>query len=246
MSAKASPILTIFANITNSFDIFMYSIYFNNRIIQVCKKSSQAPCNPNAIVLNSANDKTLGELPCLFESNENIKLLCIPVEEEQMESTFNTICSGFTPINAAGGLVSNNRGEYLLIYRNGLWDLPKGKQEEGEDIAVTALREVEEECGLGSTSCNADIPAGTLSYTPALVQGNLICITHHTYHMNGLHMLKHTYWYNMKYTGDTATLTPQTEEGIQKCEWVAAEKLPEYLQDTYPSIRKVFESAGLI
>ena len=63
--------------------------------------------------------------------------------------------------------------------------------------------------------------------------------------MNGLHMLKHTYWYKMKYTG-SQDLKPQLEEDIQRCEWVPAEKLPEYLQDTYPSIRKVFEEAGLL
>jgi 8-oxo-dGTP pyrophosphatase MutT (NUDIX family) len=124
--------------------------------------------------------------------------------------------------------VQNQAGEYLLIYRNGVWDLPKGKQEEGEDIALTALREVEEECGIGG-----------------LEQGELICITHHTYHMNGLHMLKDTYWYEMKYTGNS-TLKPQLEEDIQKCEWVPAGKLAEYLQNTYPSIRKVFEMKGLV
>ena len=91
------------------------------------------------------------------------------------------------------------------------------------------MREVEEECGLTS-----------------LQQGDLLCITHHTYHMNGLHMLKDTYWYNMKYTGDTANLTPQLEEGIQECKWVPAAELDAYVQDTYPSLRKVFESAGLI
>ena len=207
----------------------MHSIYFNNRILRVCNISDTSTYNPNAVVLHSPNDTTLEGLPCLFESNENIKLLCVAVDETAVQETYNKIAAQFTPINAGGGLVQNPQGENLLIYRNGFWDLPKGKQEEGEDIAVTALREVEEECGLTS-----------------LQQGDLLCITHHTYHMNGLHMLKDTYWYNMKYTGDTATLTPQLEEGIQECKWVPAAELAAYVQDTYPSIRKVFESAGLI
>lgn len=207
----------------------MHSIYFNNRILQVCNISETILYNPNAVVLHSPNDTTLKELPGSFESNENIKLLCVAVEESAVQETYNKIAAQFTPINAGGGLVQNQQGEYLLIYRNGFWDLPKGKQEEGEDIAVTALREVEEECGLTS-----------------LEQGDLLCITHHTYHMNGLHMLKDTYWYNMKYTGDTSTLTPQLEEGIQECKWVPAAELAAYVKDTYPSILKVFESAGLI
>ncbi len=207
----------------------MHSIYFNNRILRVCSISETGMYNPNAVVLHSPNDTTLEGLPCLFETNENIKLLCVATDVAAVQETYDKIAAHFTPINAGGGLVQNQQGEYLLIYRNGMWDLPKGKQEEGEDIAVTALREVEEECGLTS-----------------LQQGDLLCITHHTYRMKGLHMLKDTYWYNMKYTGDTATLTPQEEEGIQECRWVPAAELSEYMQNTYPSIRKVFESAGLI
>lgn len=189
----------------------------------------KTPYNPNAVVLHSPDDKTLERVPGLFEKGENMKMLCICVQPCNMQPTFEAICAQFTPINAGGGVVQNSNGEYLLIYRNGFWDLPKGKQEEGEDIAVTALREVEEECGISN-----------------LEQGELICITHHTYHMNGAHMLKHTYWYNMKFNGDCSAVVPQLEEGISRCEWIAAEKLPEYLKDTYPSIRKVFEAAELI
>ena len=207
----------------------MHSIYFNNRILRVCNISDTCISDPNAVVLHSPNDTTLDGLACLFESNENIKLLCVAVEESAVQETYNRIAAHFTPINAGGGLVQNQRGEYLLIFRNGLWDLPKGKQEEGEDIALTALREVEEECGI-----------------TALEQGELICITHHTYRMNGRHMLKDTYWYNMKYTGDCSRATPQQEEGISQCKWVPAAEVATYVKDTYPSIRKVFEETGLL
>ena len=208
---------------------FMYSIYFNDRIIRICNANGTNSYSPNATVLHSANTKTLEELPGLFERSGNMKMLYIPVPSDQLQSTLDALCTTLTHINAAGGLVQNSAGEYLLIHRNGLWDLPKGKQEEGEEIAVTALREVEEECGI-----------------TGLEQGELICITHHTYRMHGLHMLKHTYWYNMKYSGDSSVLTPQLEEGIQQCRWVPASELPELLKDTYPSIRQVFEESGLL
>src|SRR5690606_730534 len=48
---------------------------------------------------------------------------------------------------AGGGLVYNDKGEALFIFRNGKWDLPKGGIEKGEEIDYTALREVEEETG---------------------------------------------------------------------------------------------------
>ena len=37
------------------------------------------------------------------------------------------------------------KGYILFIFRNGKWDLPKGKAEANETIDQTALREVEEE-----------------------------------------------------------------------------------------------------
>ncbi|MBO5844060.1 MAG: NUDIX domain-containing protein, partial [Bacteroidales bacterium] len=48
-------------------------------------------------------------------------------------------------VPAAGGLVQNEKGEYLFIFRNNHLDLPKGHKEEGENLEVTAVREVEEE-----------------------------------------------------------------------------------------------------
>ena len=57
-----------------------------------------------------------------------------------------------TLIEAAGGLVINRKGEYLFIYRNDKWDLPKGKLEKGERKRQGAVREVEEECGITVSS----------------------------------------------------------------------------------------------
>lgn len=205
----------------------MYSIYFNNRKLSVCPLMENTNYNSNAVVYYNSNDLNTKQLPEFMESNQKINLLVLPVEENKIDCVFEKICSEFNQINAGGGLVRNSAGEYLLIFRNGKWDLPKGKQEAGEDIKVTAVREVEEECGIDS-----------------LELGNLLCVTHHTYRMNGEFMLKHTFWYNMEYKGD-ATLKPQTEENIEMCKWVKGEEIAELVKDTYPSIKRVFEVAGL-
>ena len=42
-------------------------------------------------------------------------------------------------ITAAGGLVQNNEGAFLLIFRRGFWDLPKGKLDVGESIPDCAV-----------------------------------------------------------------------------------------------------------
>ena len=53
-------------------------------------------------------------------------------------------------IIAAGGLVTNENNELLMIFRRGKWDLPKGKLDKGETIEECAIREVEEETGIGN------------------------------------------------------------------------------------------------
>src|SRR4051812_48020306 len=65
-----------------------------------------------------------------------------------LEALKKAIWKKFTIIRAAGGLVVNDGGEMLFIFRRGKWDLPKGKLEEGEDLEECAVREVEEETGL--------------------------------------------------------------------------------------------------
>ena len=131
-------------------------------------------------------------------------------------------------INAAGGLVTNNLNQILLIHRLGKWDLPKGKQEKGESIQNTAVREVAEECGL------------TLEN---IVLGDEICQTIHFYTLDSQRIQKTTYWYEMQYDMQTE-LVPQTEEGIEQVCWVNLSDVKELLEDSYDTIREVFEKWG--
>ena len=133
----------------------------------------------------------------------------------------------YLEVNAGGGLVTNSKGEFLLIRRSGLWDLPKGHQEAGEAIEDTALREVEEETGL-----------------KGLILGKFIRVTDHTYFRNDQWHLKHTWWYSMTCQNDQETV-PQTEEGITEIRWVEKSDLKELLQQTYPTTVEVFRSMGL-
>ena len=161
----------------------------------------------------------------MVETSDALHRICIPTDD--IEGTYRKVCAEFLEVNAGGGLVSNRRGDFLLINRNGVWDLPKGHQDPGEDIEVTALREVQEETGIDD-----------------LILRNLICITDHCYKRNGIWHLKHTWWYDMLYT-DPTDLTPQREEDISKAAWVAKSSLPPYLLNTYPSIIEVFREANV-
>ena len=121
-------------------------------------------------------------------------------------------------IEAAGGLVFNKDGDILMIFRNGKWDLPKGKLEKEESIEKCAIREVNEECGIGD-----------LQIVKQLTD------TYHTYELNGRKILKRTFWFKMK-TGYNRQLIPQTKEGITKAVWVKQHEIIEKLQNSYGNI----------
>ena len=201
----------------------MHKIYFEKRCIIICHPDEQSLTDPNAILFSIGSGIDIHTLVEMFENSENLHRIYIPSED--IGETYRLFCSEFLEVNAGGGLVSNRRGDFLLISRNGMWDLPKGHQDPGEDIAVTALREVREETGIDQLQLR-----------------ELICITNHCYRRNGIWHLKHTWWYDMLYT-DPTDLTPQKEEDISKAAWVAKSSLPPFLLNTYPSIVEVFREA---
>ena len=130
--------------------------------------------------------------------------------------------SNFEIIKAAGGLVVNNQ-RILMIFRNGKWDLPKGKLEIGESIDVCAKREVQEECGLND-----------LEIVDKLMN------TYHIYEHKGQSILKETQWYLMT-SSQNEDISPQIEEGIEKVTWVKKEDVNIHLENTYENIKRVFE-----
>ena len=116
--------------------------------------------------------------------------------------------------------------EVLLIHRNGLWDIPKGKVEKNEQVAYTARREVQEEVGLED---------------PIIT--HFICTTNHEYEQKNKRYHKTTYWYGMidakeyraineinkkKKTKPIDSMKfrfiPQVEEGITDVRWVEITK----------------------
>jgi ADP-ribose pyrophosphatase YjhB (NUDIX family) len=102
------------------------------------------------------------------------------------------------------------------------WDLPKGKKETGEDYRRTAEREIKEECGVEAKV------------------GKKICTTWHTYTMNKNNMLKKTRWYVMECIDDSK-IKPQLEEDIEELRWMSQKEVFHALQNSYRSIRFVFE-----
>ncbi len=128
-------------------------------------------------------------------------------------------------IIAAGGLVTNPKGEILWIFRRGFWDLPKGKLDEGETIQTCAVREVAEETGISNIQLH-----------------DMLCFTNHLYFDTYLNeeVIKRTYWFHMTIPNLQEGI-PQLTEDIEKIEWLSLDKARQCLDHTYPTILEVVE-----
>jgi len=141
------------------------------------------------------------------------------------DSLLQMMKSQFKYIEAAGGYVLNDLGQSLVIFRNGLFDLPKGKVEPGEDIETAAVREVEEETGVMGPS----------------IDGKLLD-TYHFYRWGNdpTIIMKKTYWYKMSVAGSPKPV-PQLEEGITSCMWVDDSLISDMREKTHRNLRILFK-----
>ena len=174
--------------------------------------------NPNVIFFNEISTKVIHTV--LHEiKQESVRaiMICQPELDSIEESFF----KHFSVIQAAGGLVTNEKNELLIIYRRGKWDLPKGKIDEGETPEQCAVREVAEETGL--TGINLLSP---------------FYETFHVYQEYGKNILKQTFWYSMSVSGEQ-NLKPQTEEDIESIRWIEKDEWAAYSTNTYSSIKEV-------
>lgn len=188
-------------------------VYFDNRVIGFVHSVAED---------SKGNYKLFRTKPewhdilCFLNGKED-RLLYV---NDHPEMHFRHFLTFFVPVEAAGGLVINGLGEWLFIFRNGRWDLPKGLVEETENSAQAAIREVQEECGI------TDI--------------KILHSLQQTYHVypgkTSDWMLKKTQWYLMQTPNDSA-LCPQTEEGIEKVEWRNPNSIDDILENTYGNIR---------
>jgi ADP-ribose pyrophosphatase YjhB (NUDIX family) len=178
------------------------------------------PSDPGRLQIKEsmATDKIFTSLA---HSDTDFELRCTDVH-----ATLQHLCKTVQLQQAGGGLVRNSHGEYLLIFRRGKWDLPKGKLEDGENIQQCALREVAEETGLSN-----------------ITLGDYITDTHHAYMHREQWVLKQSTWYKMD--APMQRLIPQIEEDIEIARWCDLGDIKQCLQNTYGNIGVVFSSEGI-
>lgn len=152
----------------------------------------------------------------IFETTNSI-IVC----DEAIEAVKERFFGEFKYVLAAGGVVHNERGESLMIYRNHRWDLPKGHVDGEESDEECAVREIAEETGVEGAK---------------IVR--FLCNTLHSFDVYGVWEIKRTAWYELE--ADTTETKPQAEEGISCAKWCSEEEVAENLKATYPTIREVF------
>ncbi len=147
----------------------------------------------------------------------------INLVSKNLEKDWTSFLKNLKIVPAAGGLVLNDKKQILFIYRNNIWDLPKGRIEKGESIKNAAIREVEEECGIFNLTIKQKLTT-----------------TYHIYHQNGV-KLKETHWFLM-HSNYSQPLKPQLEEGITEVVFKNEAEIKLALKNTYANIKIVYDT----
>ena len=201
-------------------------IYFNEKPLFLCDKISEElepyVHHDDAVFIDDLSTPAVKSMIHEMNSEKVHAGIFLHADIEKLKKAF---WKKFKILQAAGGLVLNEKNEFLFMFRRGKWDLPKGKLDEGESLEECATREVEEETGLKGVKLN-----------------KFLLTTYHTYDENGKHILKESYWYLMKADGK-GKLVPQTEEDIHEVKWVSTEGLSGVLSNTYLSVLDVLKAA---
>ncbi|MEO6901469.1 MAG: NUDIX domain-containing protein [Bacteroidia bacterium] len=196
-------------------------IFLSNKIVHLINDQKLFNSKEKSVLekIDSAEDMRL-KYNNAVDKNNITELYFFNKDEQKLLDYFTGM---FKVINAAGGFVQNDKNEWLFIFRNGKWDLPKGKVEKNEAIKSAAIREVEEECGVSGLTIIKELT-----------------VTHHVYSLNGKSHLKRTYWFEMSCV-DNKILIPQLEEGIIDAKWFKKANFSTVLKNTFVSIKEVIK-----
>jgi 8-oxo-dGTP pyrophosphatase MutT (NUDIX family) len=195
----------------------MYKVFIDNSFLKF-KKSENFSTNIDDQYLPQLKTSQLNAFMSHLKMEQ--KYVSSPDPMEKLKSYF----SNFKWIEAAGGVVQYKSSQnFLFIYRNGVWDLPKGKIENNEIPFDAALREVKEECGLVHLEIFEELSP-----------------TFHVYFAYDDFWIKKTHWFKM--ISPDKNLVPQVEEGITNVEWCNSDEIEKIMNTTFASLIPVIEA----
>lgn len=204
----------------------MYKIYINETpllLFDAGKASKLPKTGPNELLVRYTGKAKflLNYADMLEKSRRYDRVIIHSTDYQKLVDDFQ---GNYKVLEAAGGLVYNEQGKVLMIFRRDFWDLPKGKIDPGESKEEAAVREVEEETGLKNIQL-----------------GSLLTETYHTYRTKkGNRILKRTYWFRMD--APHQKLIPQAEEDIEQAIWQDLDTFLPTSPVIYKSILEVLEN----
>jgi 8-oxo-dGTP pyrophosphatase MutT (NUDIX family) len=192
----------------------MQTIYLHNTAIHLVQEKPSG----QSIPLEELKLKPLNDF--FNEIEKGVYGNIVNIWGEQSNVILEYIIKNMPVVIAAGGLVQNPEKDLLFIKRKGFWDFPKGKPEFNESKEETAIREVEEECGITGLTIISTLPE-----------------THHIYaEREHAYILKKCIWYHMTCL-KWENLSVQLEENITEARWVKLPVPEKILKGAFPSIR---------
>jgi hypothetical protein len=204
----------------------MYKVFVNNKPLYLTSyKDSLQLSAKNILKLEFNSEKDIHAVFDLLSNSDAISEAVIFSENEP--ALWKKFCQQFKVIEAAGGVVFNEKKELLMIHRLKKWDLPKGKIEKGENPDEAALREVCEETGV----CDIEII-------------NELTVTYHTYLLKKQNVLKKTFWFVMKCKSFSG-FKVQSEESITDARWMNKAGVANSVPNMYPSLTDVISLSGI-
>ena len=198
------------------------NIYFGDKPVILCneidKELNEILHHPDAVFVDEVSPRAI---KAMLHEIKKADFHAGVIWHSDLEKLKETFFKNFKIIEAAGGIVQNDKKEILFIHRLGKWDLPKGKIEKGENQEACAVREVIEETGVTKLHLKKKIGE-----------------TYHVYDEFGKHFLKISHWFHMTCPAKQV-LQPQTEEHITDIKWVKTIDIKEPVKNTYPSIKDI-------
>jgi ADP-ribose pyrophosphatase YjhB (NUDIX family) len=197
----------------------MYKVFIEHiPVVFISEKDLQ---EKNSSIVFSESLTLKGDIISLLKNSsldQPLQIVC-----ENPKEDFKLFFKDFLKIKAAGGLVQRKQ-DFLLIKRNGKWDVPKGKMTKNESPEVACIREISEECGIYGQKINSPLVT-----------------TYHVMKYKGRLALKKTKWYMLSYNGPKSTV-PARDEGITKAKWMSEAQMLSIRGNTYGSINEVLDA----
>jgi len=199
-----------------------YKLFYKSNTIEFINlKNFNKKFNSAHVLLEPDINQIFATFDSCFDND--LKATDIIILSDNHKRIFEDFYEKINVIEAAGGVVKNNENKYLLIKRNNIWDLPKGKINKQESAESAAIREVAEETGVLNLKTEKKIDT-----------------TYHIYKLNERWILKKTHWF-LLLTNHKGNPIPQIEEDITEVCWCESNLAKELMKESYASLKDMVE-----